>query len=713
MDTHQAHQAVGDLLVISPSGDVVQSESDKTFAVSPLLEGESSSLAGSQAFLGSSEQGSISTRNMPELNKVTAVVTPQGNGRVSLARLLVFLVLILGTIAQSLIQYVFTQKTEAAAFEESFQDQALIFLTMWKARLDGLDGQVTSWESFFDKSFSASPIVMVVDDRCGNDTMSFELHGSIVTYLGLGDLHETGMTELGQSHAVANCTTRVDSLDASEIVFNIYPTPEMQDDYFTDQPTLNMVTSLSFGSVFFLVFVIYDYMVRKRHDIITSDFLRSQEILSSLFPANVQERLFNTHMMEASVDHFDLDILHSPPVRQKPFVQMPATIVEGLDEGFVDVRSPRPVHFEGLISTPKQRLIEDHKPTQSQRLQSFLSPPLVSQSSDRALASKSEPIADLFPEVTVMFADISGFTAWSSEREPAQVFQLLETIYHAFDKIAKKKRVFKVETIGDCYVAVTGLPDPMEDHAVVMAKFANECMYKMNELTRKLELVLGPGTAELRMRFGLHSGPVTAGVLRGEKSRFQLFGDTVNFASRMESTGKKNRIQVSQATADFLRAAGLRYWLHPRDDLVNAKGKGKVQTYWISLRSASGRSLSISGSDHQLKTESSDSSLVELKSKRKMPLFGDASVRRRESLSSDKDERRNLLNESFHSHNRWSTGSQKDDSYHDAFDFDEDLHEIGRQERYACIVFGLDMDIDLFVSRSLAFPPLKANRLEH
>lgn len=69
-----------------------------------------------------------------------------------------------------------------------------------------------------------------------------------------------------------------------------------------------------------------------------------------------------------------------------------------------------------------------------------------------------------------MFADISGFTAWSSAREPAQVFKLLETIYRSFDKLARKRNVFKVETIGDCYVAVTGLPQPQPDHAIIMAK---------------------------------------------------------------------------------------------------------------------------------------------------------------------------------------------------------------------------------------------------
>lgn len=100
------------------------------------------------------------------------------------------------------------------------------------------------------------------------------------------------------------------------------------------------------------------------------------------------------------------------------------------------------------------------------------------------------------------------------------------------DSLTKTK-----ETIGDCYVAATGLPNPQEDHAVRMVKFATDCVQKLTELLAT-ELVsrLGPDTGKLCMRFGLHSGQVTAGVLRGEKARFQVFGDTVNTASVSQIT---------------------------------------------------------------------------------------------------------------------------------------------------------------------------------
>ncbi|CAB9497872.1 Receptor-type guanylate cyclase gcy [Seminavis robusta] len=196
----------------------------------------------------------------------------------------------------------------------------------------------------------------------------------------------------------------------------------------------------------------------------------------------------------------------------------------------------------------------------------------------------SDPIADLFPECTCIFADIAGFTAWSSEREPPQVFRLLERTFADFDQAAKRLGVFKVETIGDCYVAVVGLPTPREDHAVVGAVFARSIVRQMKILLKDLEKTLGPSTADLDIRVGVHSGPVTAGVLRGEKSRFQLFGDTMNVCSRMESSGKAGMIHVSGTCADKLKEAGFAEWLNLREDTPEIKGKGIMKTYWLRTR---------------------------------------------------------------------------------------------------------------------------------
>jgi class 3 adenylate cyclase len=109
-------------------------------------------------------------------------------------------------------------------------------------------------------------------------------------------------------------------------------------------------------------------------------------------------------------------------------------------------------------------------------------------------------------------------------REPTQVFTLLKKLFI----VPLMRRVFKVETVGDCYIAV-------------MAKFVRDCVTKFNEFSKQLEISLGPDTANLAMRAGLHSGPVTAGVFRGKKAWFQLSGDTVNTAAHVEGTGQRNQ----------------------------------------------------------------------------------------------------------------------------------------------------------------------------
>jgi class 3 adenylate cyclase len=193
----------------------------------------------------------------------------------------------------------------------------------------------------------------------------------------------------------------------------------------------------------------------------------------------------------------------------------------------------------------------------------------------------SKPNAHFYPETTVMFADLVGFTSWSSVRPPEHVFIMLESLYRAYDDIAGRLGVYKVETIGDCYVAVTGLPDPQPKHAVIMVTFARDCQQRMKEIVPKLAFRLGPDTNNLSMRFGIHSGPVTAGVLRGDRARFQLFGDTVMAASKMESNGARDCIHVSQSTADLLMAGGKSSWLSLRSDLANSHAE---RTYWVSAK---------------------------------------------------------------------------------------------------------------------------------
>ena len=193
----------------------------------------------------------------------------------------------------------------------------------------------------------------------------------------------------------------------------------------------------------------------------------------------------------------------------------------------------------------------------------------------------SEPIADEYQATTVLFADLAGFTAWSASRPPEHVFMLLEALYSQFDNATRELGIFKVETIGDCYMAVCGVPDAREDHAVAMAKFALQMQAKMQLVRDRLARRLGSEVHDLLLRVGIHSGSVTAGVIRGQRARFQLFGDTVNTASRMESLSKPGRIQVSSSTAELLRAAGYAGWLREREDAVQAKGKGELRTFWL------------------------------------------------------------------------------------------------------------------------------------
>ncbi|KAL3797244.1 hypothetical protein HJC23_004536 [Cyclotella cryptica] len=197
----------------------------------------------------------------------------------------------------------------------------------------------------------------------------------------------------------------------------------------------------------------------------------------------------------------------------------------------------------------------------------------------------SEPaIADLFPSTSIMFADVSNFTYWSSKHAPSEVFTLLESLFFEFDRIATEMEVFKLSTVGDCYIAAAGVPYPIVGHAVILSEFAERCRRKANDVMKELSQREGmEDVRHLSIRIGIHSGPVIAGVLRGQKARFDLFGDTINTAARIESTGEPNKVHLSSETAELLEIAGKRHWVVPRDKSVSAKGKGELKTFWLKM----------------------------------------------------------------------------------------------------------------------------------
>ncbi len=184
-------------------------------------------------------------------------------------------------------------------------------------------------------------------------------------------------------------------------------------------------------------------------------------------------------------------------------------------------------------------------------------------------------IADSYRGVTVMFADIVRFTHIAARLPATDLVRVLNTLFSTFDKLAQRLGVEKIKTIGDAYMIVAGVPVEREDHAHAVAEFALQLLDEVNEI----EL---PVDTRVVLRVGVHSGQVVAGVIGTDKFTYDLWGDTVNTASRMESHGAPGRIQVSDATYELLKDG---YEFESRGT-IRVKGKGTMQTYFLLGRRA-------------------------------------------------------------------------------------------------------------------------------
>jgi len=170
-----------------------------------------------------------------------------------------------------------------------------------------------------------------------------------------------------------------------------------------------------------------------------------------------------------------------------------------------------------------------------------------------------------------LFADLVKFTELSAQIPPTELVELLNKIFSVFDQLTQKHGIEKIKTIGDAYMVVGGLPTARPDHAEAIAQMALDMQQEITRFKRH-------DGEPFQLRIGIHTGPVVAGVIGTKKFSYDLWGDTVNVASRMESQGVAGRIQVTPATKERLKDK----YCFKRRGVILVKGKGEMITYWLT-----------------------------------------------------------------------------------------------------------------------------------
>jgi adenylate cyclase len=192
------------------------------------------------------------------------------------------------------------------------------------------------------------------------------------------------------------------------------------------------------------------------------------------------------------------------------------------------------------------------------------------------LKDGTRTIADYHAEASILFADVANFTPMSAGMTPGELVELLNEVFSDFDALVEKYDVEKIKTIGDCYMVAAGVPHARPDHAHILAQMA----LSMRDLVNQRCF----GGRQLSFRIGINSGPVVAGVIGRKKFIYDLWGDTVNTASRMESQGLAGQVQVTEATYQLLQHD---FSLEERG-AVYVKGKGEMKVYLLKEARQSG-----------------------------------------------------------------------------------------------------------------------------
>jgi guanylate cyclase len=205
---------------------------------------------------------------------------------------------------------------------------------------------------------------------------------------------------------------------------------------------------------------------------------------------------------------------------------------------------------------------------EQQRSEALLTNVLPSAIADRLKTGES--IADHVDQATIVFADVVDFTPLSQRLTPAEVVGTLDRLFTGFDALVERHGLEKIKTIGDAYMAAAGVPEPCEDHAQRAALLALD----MREALATSSVA---GREGLELRIGMNSGPVTAGVIGTKRFLYDLWGDAVNTASRMESNGTPGEIQITAATYELLKEG----FVCTRRGTIHVKGKGEMETWYL------------------------------------------------------------------------------------------------------------------------------------
>jgi class 3 adenylate cyclase len=233
--------------------------------------------------------------------------------------------------------------------------------------------------------------------------------------------------------------------------------------------------------------------------------------------------------------------------------------------------------LEELVRQRTQELIAE-KQTSERLLLNVLPGPIA----DRLKTGESL-IVDRFDAVSVLFADIVGFTAVASRTSPEELVTMLNELFSTFDRLAEKHGLEKIKTIGDAYMVVAGIPQPVADHALAITHMGLDMLAGIADYSKRTGM-------NLTIRVGIHTGSVVAGVIGTKKFIYDLWGDTVNTASRMESTGVPGRIQVSEATYQVLKDL---FEFEERGP-IEVKGKGQMSVYLLVKQREDADRISIS-----------------------------------------------------------------------------------------------------------------------